>query len=1185
MSVCLSLLGSLRVALGERQVLFPAGPVTALLGYLGLYASGGRAVSRSRLAGTLWPDYDEARARRALTDALYRARRIIGEESEWLKAGDDSIALEEAHLDVDEFRARAASAAIDDRRAAVALYTGDLLEDLDADWTLGPRAQLRDLYLSLLERLCQSLTDSGDLPEALTVAHRWALADPLNDGACRSAMRLYARLGRHAAALQQYDRFARTLDDELKIEPLAETRALADSIRSDAERQADREDETRRSAFVGRRRERALLLQLAEEAQAGRGGLVLVEGEPGIGKTRLLHAFAEGALWRGIQVAWGRARELEGATPYAPLDEALQSIFAGPRIDQIRSRLSPAAVETLGGILPRLQTQKAGDSGAHPDLPAAIAEALKVVAGVTPHVLIFDDVQWAGPEFWGVVTALASQLAGERLLVVLCYRSEEARGDSTAWRALRDLDRDFAPPRVALGGLTADECAELARGFGGAVDGETALALHRRSGGNPLFVQETVSQGEVETASLHALIERRLAGLAPESRGALEAGAVLGREFTHGAWQSLHGPALLVQIPLLIAARFVEESEQGYRFAHDLVRERVYEAIAPDRLRALHRAAGEMLQRERAEPAALAWHFERAEAWPEAVRYHREAGDRAAGAYAYTLALEHYRQALSLLSSLESSPLERLVILRQRQRVLGVLSQVEAWRADIDAIEELALALGEREALLEVYEARLTLHMLDSDPERLRSTAERAVTLSREIGEPLSEARILDMLGWHLLNWLGRPAEALEHLERAASLAETAHDIGLLYSLICHLSQAQQLIGQCTAARNSALRALALSENYRELKARRAQALESLANAVWELAEWENALVTLREVVHLYEETGDLRAAGYARFDLALLASWMGQHDEARQALAALQSEEGHFWSADVGGSGWWLKALSALLHVYAGELDRASELLEGMQDWMASAHQGRPLLTALIALGRLYLAQDQPARSAEVFQKAVRLLEDSLQTIEVSPLLLQAIAAQRAEDPETARASLGRAESAIVPSDGARLNVLKLLARFEVLGNLDDLRAARAEIQRQADLFTDPQLRAGFLDNVALNREVESRWQALQATLVTARLARADAPLGKTLTDADRVEVRWTPDAGEADSALLRREGKAALRRRRLKRLIAEAAAQGAAPTDDDLARALGVNVRTVERDMAALREKGEAASTRKRR
>jgi hypothetical protein len=159
--------------------------------------------------------------------------------------------------------------------------------------------------------------------------------------------------------------------------------------------------------------------------------------------------------------------------------------------------------------------------------------------------------------------------------------------------------------------------------------------------------------------------------------------------------------------------------------------------------------------------------------------------------------------------------------------------------------------------------------------------------------------------------------------------------------------------------------------------------------------------------------------------------------------------------------------------------------------------------------------------------------------------------------------------------------------ARFQVSGRVSDLQAARAEIQRQAALFKDDRLRTDFINQLYWHREVEKRWQALQPgpTLLTVRLARVDAPLGRLLTEAERVDVQWTVDNGEEDAAVLRREGKAALRLHLLLRLIAESEAQGASPTDADLARALGVAERTIERDLQTLHATGAHVITRRRK
>jgi len=173
-------------AFGSLRLIFDrkAHPITTptsalLLGYLICHAAGGQPITRSRLAGTLWPDVTEARARRHLTDTLYRLRRAIGAEiaDRLLRSDEDTLTLGEVIIDMNEFRRLAASVRAEDWEVALNLYTGELLEDLDADWLLAPREHLHEIYLATLERTCAALVESGAVPEALAIALRWAEAD------------------------------------------------------------------------------------------------------------------------------------------------------------------------------------------------------------------------------------------------------------------------------------------------------------------------------------------------------------------------------------------------------------------------------------------------------------------------------------------------------------------------------------------------------------------------------------------------------------------------------------------------------------------------------------------------------------------------------------------------------------------------------------------------------------------------------------------------------------------------------------------------------------------------------------------------------------------------------------------------------------------------------------------------
>jgi hypothetical protein len=212
-------------------------------------------------------------------------------------------------------------------------------------------------------------------------------------------------------------------------------------------------------------------------------------------------------------------------------------------------------------------------------------------------------------------------------------------------------------------------------------------------------------------------------------------------------------------------------------------------------------------------------------------------------------------------------------------------------------------------------------------------------------------------------------------------------------------------------------------------------------------------------------------------------------------------------------------------------------------------------------------------ARAKAIWQKE--------QTVQVEPLLLHALAAHGAGDGAAARASLKLAEGRLQRSDAALANVQLHWVRYVVLGDGAALGQARDELHRQSEQFDDNALRMRFLNQIQLHRQIEAAWQARTQSAqasgsgvrqVIVHLARREVPLGRKLTDEDRVEVLWTVDAGPPDNIVLQQLGKVGLRHHRLKRLLEEARQCEAAPTDEDLAHALDVQVRTIERDMAVL-------------
>jgi DNA-binding SARP family transcriptional activator len=345
----LFLLGALDIRHDGQQV--PKPPTLksqSLFAYLALHRQ--RPQRRERLADLFWGDRAERRARRSLTTALWHIRRCLPRE-DWLLADVHSAQLDpqaDLWLDVAEFEALVARPEMSCLQAAVMLYRGAFLDGFYDDWVLNERYRLETLFAEVLARLMVGLESEGDYDSALAVGLQLLQHDPLREDAHRLAMRAYCRLGQRYAALEQYRRCQQIVQHELGTEPMAETAELYQAIlagRLEAGQPAavsiasvaslpslpagyNPLDPVVRGPLVGREPEMAFLRERYQDAQAGTGGLLLVQGEAGVGKTRLVEEFADHLRWHGVRVLWGRCYEFERLLPYQPLGEALQALLS-----------------------------------------------------------------------------------------------------------------------------------------------------------------------------------------------------------------------------------------------------------------------------------------------------------------------------------------------------------------------------------------------------------------------------------------------------------------------------------------------------------------------------------------------------------------------------------------------------------------------------------------------------------------------------------------------------------------------------------------------------------------------------------------------------------------------------------------------------------------------------------------
>jgi DNA-binding SARP family transcriptional activator len=366
------LFGQLHVFDDDTLVRLRAPPkVVPLWAYLLLHRS--VPVARDTLAAILWPDETEAHARANLRRHLYHLQRALPPappDRPWLLSDAETIRWNptvDSWLDVAEFERL--SQADDCLADAVALYAGDLLEHVYDDWLFYEREHLRAMYHASLDRLILRCRSERAYPQAISYTQQFLASDPLREDVVRQLIALRYEAGDRAGALQEYERFARLLRAELAVEPMPETVALYEAVARNARLpggilapaappETDKSVEQMTLAFVGREAELAELRVWWSRAARGRGGLALVGGEAGIGKTRLAEELA-----RLVEAQGGRV--LRGATmftepvPYQAIVDALRSalpLVAGLEIRPI----------WLAAVAPLLVDLKAR----RPDLPA-----------------------------------------------------------------------------------------------------------------------------------------------------------------------------------------------------------------------------------------------------------------------------------------------------------------------------------------------------------------------------------------------------------------------------------------------------------------------------------------------------------------------------------------------------------------------------------------------------------------------------------------------------------------------------------------------------------------------------------------------------------------------------------------------------------------------------------------------
>jgi DNA-binding SARP family transcriptional activator/class 3 adenylate cyclase/predicted ATPase len=911
------LLGDVDLRYGRERLHELESPrLQSLLAYLLLHR--GAPQARQRLAFLLWPDSAEAQARTNLRQLLHHLRRALPDVERFLEITSKIIQWRPdapVSLDVTEFELATERAAGTKgeavRRAleeAAALYGGDLLPGCYEEWVIPERERLRQRNLEILERLATSLEEAGDYPAAIRYGEMLLRNDPLHEATYRRLMRLHSRGGERARALRVYHTCASVVDRELGVEPGALTRqAYADVLALESAPAATplAPATSFGAPLVGRHAEWERCLAAWQEAAAGHTLLLLVTGEAGLGKTRLVEELERWCGHQGTATARTRAYAAEGRLAYGPVVEWLRAEALKPSL----AKLEPVWLTEIARLLPELLSQHAGLPRPEPltggEQRQHLFEALaRAVRGAQPILLVVDDLQWCDQETLEFLHYLVRFDPRAPMLVAATARPEEIGPEHAATALVTGLQGIERLVEIVLGPLDHPDVAALAEQLGEEpLSPDRAERLYRETEGNPLFVVETVRAGLLTGSAdgpprmaggrpapegslmlppkVHSVIQTRLAWLSPEATELVALAATVGREFTYEVLAEASRQdedTLVASLDELWRRRIVREHGlHAYDFSHDKLREVAYAGVGPARRRRLHRAVADALASVHAGDLGpvsgqLAAHYDRAGRPEQAIPCYRQAAEVAQRVFANDDALAHLTRALELLEHLPPG----------------------AARDE----EELALreALGVPLVALRGYGAPAT-----------RDNYARAEELCVRLARP-SSAPVLRGLAIASIS-VGELDRALELGHRLLELAESEGDTLLVVEGHYVLGVTTFWRGELTASREHFEQAIARyrPENHRAHVSLFAQdpkvvCLCRLALTLWYLGYPDDSARAAEESLALGEALGHPHSLAYALSMTAWLScerSETERTEELARALSALCAERGlALWGA-----------------------------------------------------------------------------------------------------------------------------------------------------------------------------------------------------------------------------------------------------------------------------------------------
>jgi len=866
----ISLLGAPQIKLDGKEITLTRRKSRALVYYL---AAHDKPITRDRLLSIFWADLDRASAQQTLRTTLHGLRKALGDS---LIVDDDKLSLaNDSQIDTRIFEQALISnpqPAISNPQSLIStrsvqlpitnyqsldLYLGDFLESFSLpgspafdDWVTVQRERYRRLAVRGFTALAKQHEAEKRFDEAMDALARALAFDPLQEDLQRDCIRLQYLAGDRAGAIRRYDSLRKLLDEEMGVPPMAETRRLYDSIINDdlkipspktqipnVSYPTAQHPNTRTTLpFTGR----------AAELQALRAApprhLILIEGEAGIGKTRLIEEFIRESKSLALV---GGARELESSLPYQPIIEALRSLPA-TSCDTLSSSISLIWREEISRIVPEIfpETIQRGVTPADESrLWESVNQLLFALAKTQPVIFFIDDLHWADQSTLALIGYLARQTSAPIRLIAA---TRAAAPRSALGVLIQSLARENRLTRITPARLSSDDVANVARRLSPQFTHPLADWLTRLSEGNPHILAELVREAREQKIlqvngvvnldalsqnlvpqTIYSLIAARLARLSDSARRVMDAAVAVGREFDFeiaARAAALSETAALDALDELRAATFVrprpdDSSGRLYIFDHTLSMEVAYREVGEMRHRLLHRRVAEALEATHGDridsfAGLIASHFIEGNAPQRAAPYCLRAAQHAASLAAWKEAITFYTCALETIADRQKQ-IEIYLALGNAQFTGGSAAQAsESFRS------ALTLAQSEKDAARE---------------SAARQMLGQSLLMQGRFAESIALAQPSDSVESEMLWGIALSLEgadlngAEEHLRQAESLCDDSTPRGTLSQIKFERGNVAAQQGDLTRAIELYRSVLAMAEGSDEARDLQILALNNIA--------------------------------------------------------------------------------------------------------------------------------------------------------------------------------------------------------------------------------------------------------------------------------------------------------------------------------------------------------------------